>query len=144
MLEPQHSAVSWYFDMCFNIPLITFDSFCLLLRHKAYNLLSATLHVEQLAGLPLQFVSLSVLRSMRQHRKLMAVLQHFGTKAPHRVLDLSETRVITLQRECKQPLDLKMQPGYMILRHAGHILGCGLYTPGRLRSELFQHPVTSF
>jgi hypothetical protein len=32
----------------------------------------------------------------------------------------------------------------VILRHAGHILGCGLYTPGRLRSQLPQHRVASF
>src|SRR5215813_6710695 len=50
MLEPQRRAVSWYFDMRFNIPLITFDSFCLLLRHKTYSLLNATLHVERLLG----------------------------------------------------------------------------------------------
>ena len=50
MLEPQRSAVLWYFDMRFNIPLITFDSFCLLLRHKTYSLLNATLHVERSLG----------------------------------------------------------------------------------------------
>jgi hypothetical protein len=61
MLEPQRSAVSWYFDMRFNIPLITFDNFCLLLRHKTYSLLNATtcraltgLHVLP-AGLPVRW-----------------------------------------------------------------------------------------
>ena len=51
VLEPPRSAVLRYFDMRFGIPLITFDSFCLLLRHKTYSLLSVTPHVERLAGL---------------------------------------------------------------------------------------------
>ena len=50
MREPQRSAVSWYFDMRLNIPLITFDNFCLLLRHKTYSLLNTTLHVERSLG----------------------------------------------------------------------------------------------
>ena len=51
VLEPPRSAVLRYFDMRFGIPLITFDSFCLLLRHKTYSLLSVIPHVERLAGL---------------------------------------------------------------------------------------------
>ena len=144
MLESQRSAVLGYFDTRFGIPLITFDSFCLLLRHKTYSLLSATLHVERLAGLHVQSVGLPVLRSIRHHLKpTTAALQHFGTEVCRHVLDLSATQVITLRHEHAQPLDLDMQPGYMILRHAGHMLSGGLYTPGRLRSQLPQQSVAS-
>ena len=145
VLEPQRSAVLGYFDMRFSIPLITFDSFCLLLRHKTYSLLSATPHIERLAGLHVQSVGLPVLRSIRHHYKpTTAVLQHFGTEARRHVLDLSETQIVILLHEREQPLQLNIQPGYVILRHAGHILSCGLYTPGRLRSQLPQHPAVSF
>ena len=145
VLEPQRSAVLGYFDTRFGIPLITFDSFCLLLRHKTYSLLSATPPIERLAGLYVQSVGLPVLRSIRHHLKpTTAALQHFGTEACRHVLDLSETQIVTLRHEREQPLDLNIQPGYVILRHAGHMLSCGLYTPGRLRSQLPQHPVASF
>ena len=145
MLEPQRSAVLEYFDTRFGIPLITFDSFSLLLHHKTYSLLSATPYVERLAGLHVHAVGLPVLRSIRHHLKpTTAALQYFGTEARRHVLDLSETQVVTLLREREQPLHLDIQPGYVILRHAGHILGCGLYTPGRLRSQLPRHPVVSF
>jgi len=145
VLEPQRSTILGYFDKRFGIPLITFASFCLLLRHKTYCLLSVTSHIERLAGLQVHSVGLPVLRSIRHHLKpTTAALQYFGVEARRHVLDLSETQVITLLHEREQPLDLDMQPGYVILRHAGHILGCGLYTPGRLRSQLPQHPVTSF
>ena len=145
VLEPQRSAVLGYFDTRFGIPLITFDNFCLILHHKTYSLLSTTLHIESLAGLQVHSVGLPVLRSIRNHLKpTTAALQRFGSQARRHVLDLSETQIVTLLREREQPLHLDMQPGYVILRHAGHILGCGLYTPGRLRSQLPQHPVVSF
>jgi hypothetical protein len=51
MLEPQRSAVGGYLDRRFGIFLITFDNFYLILRHKTYSLLSATPHIERLAGL---------------------------------------------------------------------------------------------
>jgi NOL1/NOP2/fmu family ribosome biogenesis protein len=144
VFEPQRNAVLGYFDMRFGIPLITFDGFCLLLRHKTYSLLSATPHVERLAGLQVHSVGLPVLRGIRHHLKpTTAALQYFGTEARRHVLDLSETQVVTLLRDREQPLHLDIQPGYVILCHAGHILGCGLYTPGRLRSQLPQHPVVS-
>jgi NOL1/NOP2/fmu family ribosome biogenesis protein len=143
--EPQRSAVLEYFDKRFGIPVITFDNFCLLLRHKTYCLLHATPHLEQLAGLHIQAVGLPVLRSIRHHLKpTTAALQRFGSHACRHVLDLSETQLMTLLHEREQPLHLDIQPGYVILRHAGHILGCGLYTPDRLRSQLPQHPVISF
>jgi len=145
VLEPQRSAVLGYFDMCFGIPLITFDDFCLLLRHKTYSLLSATPHVERLAGLQVRSAGLPVLRNIHHHLKpTTTALQYFGTEARHHVLDLSESQVVTLLRDREQPLHLDIHPGYVILRHAGQILGCGLYTPGRLRSQLPQHPVVSF
>lgn len=144
-LEPQRSAVLGYFDTRFGIPLITFAGFCLIRRHKTYSLLRATPHVERLAGLHVHAVGLPVLRSIRHHLKpTTAALQQFGTAASRHILDLSETQVITLLREREQPLHLDIQPGYVILQHNGHILGCGLYTPGRLRSQLPQHAVVSF
>ena len=84
ILRGQHSCLSRNAVLYFRgiliralIPLITFDSFCLLLRHKTYSLLSATRHIERLAGLHVQSVGLPVLRSIHHHLKpTMAVLQH--------------------------------------------------------------------
>src|SRR4029450_5594489 len=79
VFEPQRSAVLGYFDMRFGIPLITFDGFCLLLRHKTYSLLRATPHVERLAGLQVHSVGVPVLRGIRHHLKpTTAALQYFG------------------------------------------------------------------
>jgi NOL1/NOP2/fmu family ribosome biogenesis protein len=137
--EPQRSAILGYFTARFGIPLTAFDGLCLLLQHKTYTLCSMTPYLEQLARLRVHAVGLPVLRHIRHHLKpTTAALQRFGSQASRHVLDLSDSQVVTLLHEREQPLHLDIQPGYVILRHAGHILGCGLYTPGRLRSQLPQ------
>ena len=84
VLEPQRSTVLEYFGTRFGIPLITFASFYLLLRHKTYSLLSATRHIERLAGLHVQSVGLPELRSVHHHFKpTMAVLQHCSQLPQH-------------------------------------------------------------
>ena len=81
--------------MRFGIPLITFDSFCLILPHRTYSPLHPTLHVERLAGLQVHAAGLPVFRSIRHHRKLTtAPLHRFGSEARHHILDLSETQVV--------------------------------------------------
>ena len=119
--------------------MAAFDGLCVLLRHKTYTLWSAIPYMERLAGLQVHSVGLPVLRIIRHHLKpTTAALQRFGNQATCNLLDLSEAQVVALLHEREQPLHLDIQPGYVILRHAGHVLGCGLYTPGRLRSQLPQ------
>jgi len=142
--EPQRNTVLGYFATRFGIPLTAFDDLYLLLRHRTYSLLSATPYVERLAGLQIHSVGLPVLRIIRHHLKPTTVaLQRFGGQARRHILDLSEAQILALLHEREQPLQLDIQPGYVILRHTGHILGCGLYTPGRLRSQLPQHAVAA-
>jgi len=137
--EPQRSAVLGYFTARFGIPLHAFDGLCLLRRHRTYRLCSATPALHHLATLHVHSVGLPVLRRIRHHLKPTTVaLQRFGNQAICHVLDLSDTQLRTLLHEREQALHLDIPPGYVILRHTGHILGCGLYTPGRLRSQLPQ------
>jgi NOL1/NOP2/fmu family ribosome biogenesis protein len=133
-----------YFTARFGMPLTAFDDLYLLLRHKLYSLCSATPHMEQLAALQVQAVGLPVLRIIRHHLKpTTAALQRFGSQATCHVLDLSDSQCVALLHTREQPVQLDIQPGYVILRHGGHILGCGLYTPGRLRSQLPQHAIAA-
>lgn len=133
-----------YFTARFGIPLTAFDDLCLLLRHKLYSLCNGTSHIERLAGLQVQSVGLPVLRIIRHHLKpTTAALQRFGSQATCHVLDLSDSQFVALLHTREQSLRLDIQPGYVILRHGSHILGCGLYTPGRLRSQLPQHAIAA-
>ena len=142
--EPPRSTVLGYFTARFGMPLTAFDDLCLLLRHKLYSLCSAIPHMERLAVLQVHSVGLPVLRIIRHHLKpTTAALQCFGSQATCHMLDLSDSQFVALLHTREQPLHLDIQPGYVILRHDGHILGCGLYTPGRLRSQLPQHAIAA-
>jgi hypothetical protein len=50
------------------------------------------------------------------------------------VVDLTPAEMIVLLREQETHVEMDLHPGYVLLRYEGHLLGCGIYTPGRLRS----------
>lgn len=144
MLEPQRNTVLGYFTTRFGIPLTAFDGLSVLLCHKTYSVVSAMPTLERLARLKIHTVGLPILRLLQHHLKpTTAALLQFGRQATRHVIALSDEQCATLLRVREQPLTLAIQPGYVILCHAGTILGCGLYTPGRLRSQLPKHTVAS-
>jgi NOL1/NOP2/fmu family ribosome biogenesis protein len=135
--EPQRHAVLGYFETRFGIPLTAFAGYCLLERQKVYALVPASPHLELLAALKVWSVGLAVLRKMRHTLKpTTAALQCFGQQATRHALDLTTSQLAQLLHAHELPLHLDWQPGYVILLHRGHVLGCGLYTPGCLRSQI--------
>jgi NOL1/NOP2/fmu family ribosome biogenesis protein len=119
------------------MPVSAFVGYHLLERHKVYVLLAAAPCLDDLASLKVHHVGLPLLRKIRQHLKpTTAALQRFGAQASRNVLDLSAAQVTDLLRTAALALEVDVDPGYVVLRHAGRLLGCGLYTPGRLRSQI--------
>lgn len=95
--------------------------------------------------LKIHTVGLPILRLIRHHLKpTTAALQRFGMQATTNILDLPDDQLEILVHTREITLTLAIQPGYVILRHAGAILGCALYTPGVLRSQVPKHTMTSF
>jgi NOL1/NOP2/fmu family ribosome biogenesis protein len=114
-----------------------FLGYHLLERRNTYVLLPAAPCLAGLASLKVHQVGLPLLRKIRQHLKpTTAALQRFGAQASRNVLDLSAAQMTDLLRPAELALVVDLSPGYVLLRHAGHVLGCGLYTPGRLRSQI--------
>jgi NOL1/NOP2/fmu family ribosome biogenesis protein len=135
--EPQRSSVLGYFERRFGIPVTAFVGYHLLERRTTYVLLPASPCLASLASLKVHHVGLPLLRKIRQHLKpTTAALQRFGAQATCNVLDLSAAQVTDLLRTAELALEVDLSPGYVVLRHAGRLLGCGLYTPGRLRSQI--------
>jgi NOL1/NOP2/fmu family ribosome biogenesis protein len=135
--EPERSAVLGYFTARFGVPLTVFTRYALLEHGKAYMLVPDSPHLARLATLKVHSIGLPVLRKMPRYLKpTTAALQRFGQQATRHTLELSVAQVAQLLREYAFPLQMDWQPGYVILCHAGHVLGCGLYTPGRLRSQI--------
>lgn len=137
MPETQRRSLLAYFDERFGMPLEVFDAYHLLERRKLYVLLRRSPHLEHLASFKVQSLGLPVLRKMGRHVKpTTAALQRFGSWATRHRLELSAAQVQSLVQQDVLPLQLDLQPGYVILQHEEHILGCGLYTPGLLRSQI--------
>ncbi len=137
MPEGDRKEVLGYFEVRFGIPYETFDAFTLLDRGKVYVLLSRHAPMEAVASLRLQNVGLPIFRKMPTHLKpTTAALQRFGLQATQHVVDLTTDQVMTLLRMGTMPYDdiKPLEPGYVILCQDGHVLGCGLLTPGQLRS----------
>jgi hypothetical protein len=137
--EPQRSAVLGYFERRFGVPLTLFAGYRLLERSKIYVLLRDSPHVDTVAFLKVQNVGLPVLRKIRHHLKpTTAALQCFGQQATRHTVELLTPQLARLLGERKLPWQVDWEPGYVILLHAGEVVGCGVYTPGWLHSQIPQ------
>ncbi len=140
--EPERRLVLGYFEQRFGIPLSTYADYLLFKRSKTYMVLRYTPHLTAVATLKVYTVGLPVLRQVGRYCKpTTAALQTFGHLATRNVVELSTAQLERLLRHRILPLSLALTPGYVMLRAAGHILGCGLYTAGRLLSQLPQRQV---
>jgi hypothetical protein len=138
--EPERSTVLGYFAWRFGIPLAVFDGYCLLERRKVYTLVADSPHLPRLATLKIHSVGLPVLRKLPRHLKPTSIaLQRFGGRATRHTVTLSPAHIEQLLQEHEVLCHTDCQPGYVILLHAGQVLGCGLYTPGRLQSQIPRH-----
>ena len=137
MPASQRDAVLGFFEARFGIPSSTFARHELLERRKTYVLLPHSEHISRLASFRVHQVGLPILRKIRQHLKpTTAGLQHFGHLATRHVVDLTPELCHTLLYYRMLSWEAPHQPGYVVLRSEGHILGCGLYTPGLLHSQI--------
>jgi NOL1/NOP2/fmu family ribosome biogenesis protein len=133
--DVQRQEILNYFESRFGIPYRTFESFALLDRGKVYVLLSCMASTVAICSLKLQNAGLPILRKMPTHLKpTTAAIQRFGPRATKHMVDMTADQVRELLRVGVMAYDSPLDPGYVILRQDGHVLGCGLLTPGQLRS----------
>jgi NOL1/NOP2/fmu family ribosome biogenesis protein len=131
----QRQEILSYFEIRFGIPYHVFESFALLDRGKVYALLSCLPAAESISSLKLQNAGLPILRKMPTHLKpTTASIQRFAPHATKHIVDITTDQVRELLRAGIMAYDVPLAPGYVILRQGGHVLGCGLLTPGQLRS----------
>lgn len=106
-------------------------------RQRLFVLVRESVHLSALASFNVQGVGLPVLRKMPRHLKpTTAALQRFGHYAVRNTLSLSDVQLQALLRDRELPWQATVQPGYVVLVCAAHVVGCGLYTPGLLRSQI--------
>ena len=135
MPDRQRQELLSYFETRFGIPYPVFESFALLDRGKVYALLSGLAPAEAICSLKLQGAGLPILRKMPTHLKpTTAAIQRFGPHATKHIVDMTADQVRELLQAGVMAYHTPLDSGYVILRQAGHVLGCGLLTPGQLRS----------
>lgn len=129
----ERQAILNYLEERFGFDPALFDNYTILKGVKNYWLLSNTPHLESLRSLSVEVVGLIFLRQVSEYLKpTSAFLQRFGYFAKKNIILLSDEEIKFLSEHPFLKIDLSLEPGYVILRDAHWILGCGLYLPGRL------------
>lgn len=133
--DMQRQTILSFFETRFGIPYNIFEPFALLDRGNVYVLLSRLAPAEAIHSLKLQNAGLPLLRKMPTHLKpTTAAIQRFGAQARKHIVDITADQVRALLQAGVMAYDSSLEPGYVILKQNGHVLGCGLVTPGQLRS----------
>jgi NOL1/NOP2/fmu family ribosome biogenesis protein len=138
LVDDQHRArVLGYLEDRFGISRSAFDGFILLERPQSYWLLTRSPHVEKLARLGVHTTGIPLLRKKKGHLKpTTTAIQAFGARGTKNVVHLNREQLTDLLTGNGLSLPLSVSSGYVILAHERHVLGCGLYTRGRLVSQI--------
>jgi hypothetical protein len=128
----------------FGVPPETFDDYAFYkkgskkvwsVRREAVELLDGN---ETIDAFDYESVGLPFLRVGGEHDKPTTdALQRFGDHARHNTVDLKteEARIFVRGETIERDFDVE-DLGYVIARYEGEVLGCGLYFPGELRSQV--------
>jgi NOL1/NOP2/fmu family ribosome biogenesis protein len=93
---------------------------------------------ETLDALEYESVGLPLMRVGGEHDKPTTdALQRFGDEATRKVVDVDAdaARAFVRGETVEREYDVE-DLGYVVVRHDGDVLGCGLYFPGELRSQV--------
>lgn len=114
-----------------------FEGFALLESPRTYWLLTGSSHIERLKNIKVHTAGVPILRKMKQHLKpTTTALQIFGGRANTGIIHLDDEQLTNLLKHNEIPFSFSITPGYVILAHKNHILGCGLYTGKRLLNQI--------
>jgi len=138
--EAERKEILGYFSNRFGIPEKAFEGFCFLMGERKIWVVRDHPELERILNqLKIESAGIPLLRTKTSMWKpTTAGLHLFGLQATRNVLDLrGDVLKAFLKRE---PIDgpLPVEPGFVIVRWKGKVLGCGIYGKGRLRSQIPQ------
>ncbi len=135
-LEERDEVLSFWEER-FGIPKETFDNYLILSTAKNYWLFVNPPELRPLQNLKVQTVGLLFTRRVSKWLKpTSTALQRFGHLATKNVVELSPVELDRIRRERQIPFEAPLEEGYVIIKCAGKVWGCGLYAKGRLISFL--------
>jgi len=120
------------------MPETSFNGFCFI---KSGNTVWAVSDVSGLAeilnGLKLETAGIPLLRMKKTLWKpTTAGLQYFGHQATRNTIDLNNETLEAFLREGFLSGAFCLEPGFVVIKWNGQVLGCGLYSKGRLTSQV--------
>jgi NOL1/NOP2/fmu family ribosome biogenesis protein len=136
--EAERREILDYFSNRFGIPEKAFEGFCFLMGERKVWAVRDHPELERIlnqlkfesAGIPLLRTKISL------WKPTTAGLHFFGPHATRNVIDLEGDALHAFLK--REPIDgpFPVEPGFVIVRHEGKVLGCGVYGKGKLRSQL--------
>ena len=136
--QNEHGQILTYFSTRFGIPGGSFDGFCFIKSgNTVWGVSGVPGLAEILSGLKLETAGIPLLRMKKTLWKpTTAGLQSFGHHATRNTVELNDETLGVLLREGFLVGDLCLEPGFVIMKWTGRVLGCGLYSKGSLRSQV--------
>ena len=136
--EIERKEILGYFFDRFGIPGSAFDGLRFLKEEKTLYAASDACRLENiLEKLRVEAVGVPLLRlDSSLWKPTAAGLRLFGKEASRNILELDDNGLEALLQQGGMDGPLPFDPGYVILRWKGRILGCGLYGRRGLRSHI--------
>jgi NOL1/NOP2/fmu family ribosome biogenesis protein len=136
--EAERREILDYFSDHFGIPEKAFEGFCFLKGERKIWVVQDHPELERiLEQLKVESAGIPLLRTKPSMWKpTTAGLHFFGRHATRNTIDLGEDllRAFLNRESIEGPFPL--EPGFVIVRWRGKVLGCAVYGKGRLRSQI--------
>ena len=138
--EAERQEILDYFFQRFGIPEKAFEGFCFLKKERKIWVVRDHPELERILDqLKVESAGIPILRTKTSLWKPTTAGMHlFGLHATRNVIDLEGGALKAFLK--MEPIDgpLPLEPGFVIVRQEGKVLGCGVYGKGRLRSQIPQ------
>ena len=136
--EIERKEILAYFSVRFGIPGTSFDGFRFLKEKKTIYVASDAPELDPiLEKLKVEAVGVPLLRlDSSLWKPTTAGLQLIAEQAYRNIMELDGDLLEAFLRQGGMEGPLPLDPGYVILRWKGDILGCGLYGKKGLRSQI--------
>ena len=136
--EAERREILDYFSNRFAIPEKAFEGFCFLLGKRKIWVVRGHPELERLMKqLKFESAGIPLLRTKTSMWKPTTTGLHlFGLHATRNVIDLEGDALQAFLKREDIDGSLPLEPGFVIVRCEGKVLGCGIYGKGKLRSQL--------
>ena len=130
-IDPSEVAGLWHSR--FGIPEREFDGFQFFRKAQSIWVISdSDLPKLSYEALGMRIMSLKD----RPWKPTTSALQIFGRHASKNLVHLDEEQSRVFLAGGSQPIESDSEPGYVVVFYRGEVLGCGLYSHGKLASQL--------